>query len=386
MIQLRLSLFVFCGLMPVTALASPDTAQAILDDAPYTLRLDTACSSTISIQGTPDQKEAVTLDRQDTGLTFTSSGHDATLQGERCDTGPTLHVRPGTAIIARMRGYGSLNISGVNGPVSLNESGSTNITIDQATALDLNMHGFGSLKLGWLNGPGKLILAGSGNSIIARVDSPSLSARVDGFGGIDLSAGSIGALDAHVHGAGHIAFGGTARTADLTASGYGGISVNEVTGEIHQDAQSPASISLRHGGGKPSHHSATRPILTLPDGTIVTAHNLIRPDGSVTTFDDDDGDTADVSPSGHGRKWVWRIGLLVILLVAFRRRLTALLPRGMRAATAMPDNTPSDHPDLVALQARLQRLDQRVGHVEHCVTSRDFHLHREFQHLARRHG
>jgi len=401
-----------CFLLPITALADPTlsnaalssatTPQALLDAAPYTLRLNTSCTSSITIEGASEgQGDAALLEDRDggqmAGLTIAGSGHETTVDGNQCERASTLHVRQGTAIIASMRGFGSLHISGVNGPVSLTQRGSGTISIDQATALVLNENGFGSLRLGWLNGPATLTTAGSGSVTIARVDASHLAADSGGFGSITLNAGTIGALNADIHGSGHLKFGGTVGTANLVASGYGGIDIDRVTGELHQEAHSPATISLNHASTFRKSAHARDAILTLPDGTVITAHSLTRPDGTVISFDNDEsGDRAtagdDATPRHGQRRWLgW--GLLALLLIVFRRRIAGFVPvdflsrvRRSVGSSHAPQPLAASAPEIATLEARLQRLDKRVSDIEQCVTSRNFHLHREFHHLARNHG
>lgn len=397
MIRFRLSLVILCGALPASALASPETPQAILSAAPYTLHLNTECSSAITIDGTGNEQDhAVVLDNQgsgqDTGLTITGSGHEATVTGETCERASTLHVRPGTAIVATMRGFGDLHITGVDGPVLLTKLGSGATTVDQASALVLDENGFGNLQLGWLHGPATLKTTGSGDVTIARIDAPQVTAELRGFGSVRIGAGTIGALTAISRGSGHLSFGGTARAADLRATGFGGIEIENVTGELRQEAHSPATISLHRGVGSGGAGRA-RPVLTLPDGTVVTANSLVKPDGTVITFDDDE-EAAQAGPAHHhGRSAALGFALFVLLCVIFRNRIAKLIPPGSPLRGKVGPSRPgtaqapaASEPEILALGARLRHLDRRVGEIEQCVTSRHFHLHRAFDHLDRRRG
>lgn len=398
MIRLSLSLAIVLGsvpalALPATALARTTSPQAAMDAAPYTLRLDAPCASTITIEGAAGQDTPVVLDTPEeeavSGLSLSTSGNEAILTGKSCQSSARLHVAPGTAIKASMHGFGALHISGVNGPVSITQNGSNDITLDQATALTLDTRGFGSFQLGWLNGPADLVSAGSGTITIARVDSPRLKAILSGFGSTTLQAGKIDTLTARISGSAHLRFDGTAHDADLNASGFGGIILGNVTGELHQEANASASISLQHSTSHRQPRSTNHPILTLPDGTVITAHGLIRPDGSMISFNDPEGTDGGTMPHAHHNRGVWILTFLLLGFFAYRhkKKLGVLTAAAMpRAGKASANAAACENLELSALQGRLSRLDERLGAVEHCVTSRDFHLHRQFHDLARRHG
>ncbi|GBQ86211.1 DUF2807 domain-containing protein [Asaia krungthepensis] len=379
--------------LPIEAQARATSPQAVMEAAPYKLRLDAPCASTLTIEGASGQNAPAILDPSSddspSGLSLSVSGNDAVLTGERCESPATLHVAPGTAIEATMRGYGALHISGVNGPVSLDQGGSNTVTLDQATALILNTHGYGSFKLGWLNGPAILVSGGSGTVTIGRIDAPEVKATLSGYGSTTIQAGTIDTLDARLSGSGHLRFDGTVRDADLVASGYGGISLNNVTGEMHQEAHSPATISVQRSTSRRRMAATTHPILSLPDGTVITAHSLIRPDGTVVSFDD--GDDADDNVPAHRshHRLIWALAYMAVFYIVYRQRvrLSGLFMGLMRrTGRAFDPSAPCDNTEIVDLRARLSRLDARLGAVEQCVTSRDFHLHRQFHDLARRHG
>lgn len=77
------------------------------------------------------------------------------------------------------------------------------------------------------------------------------------------------------------------------------------------------------------------------------------------------------------------IGLLYRHNPALARKVEPFLMSLMAKVTAPMPQT--QLPQLLDLTERLQRLDRRVGAVETCVTSRDFHLHTQFRDLDRRH-
>ncbi|WP_336945968.1 GIN domain-containing protein [Asaia sp. HN010] len=397
MIRLSLGLTLVIGALPTLALASPDTPQAALSAAPFTLTLDAPCASAITVDGAAGQQEGAVLlhegDQVPAGLSFTSDTHSAQLEGQHCETNAHLRVPLGTAIIAKMSNYGSLRLSGINGPLSLTHKGSSEVTADQVTALSVDGNGFGSLKLGWLHGPAAITLSGSGNVTIGRVDAKSFTALSSGFGNITLSDGRIGTLDARVRGSGNFAFGGIARTATLEANGFGTVTVDTVTGSVHKDAHAPGSITIRHETAPPRSVSATHALLTLPDGTVITAHNLIKPDGTIVSFDNtasaNDNSDEESSAPRHYHSGRWVLILALLLFFALRRKIGPPLSRvvtSLGLAPGQPDSATNHQPQIVELAERLKRLEKRVGEVEHCVTSRDFHLHREFHTLSRRHG
>lgn len=397
MIRLSLSLTLVIGALPTLALASPDTPQAALSAAPFTLTLDAPCASAITVEGAAGQQEGAVLihegDQIPAGLSFTSDSHSAQLDGQHCEANAHLRVPVGTAIIAKMSNYGSLRLSGINGPLSLTHKGSSEVTADQVTALSVDESSFGSIKLGWLHGPAAITLSGSGNITIGRVDAGSFTAHSSGFGNIVLSDGKIGTLDARVHGSGNFSFDGIAQTATLEANGFGTVTVDTVTGAVHKEAQGRGAITIRHERAPLKNTSATHPLLTLPDGTVITAHNLIKPDGTIVSFDDTASatdDSAEGSPEPrHHHAGRWLVLLTLLLLFALRRRIGPSLSRTVRSlglSTGQPDAEASHQPQIAELAERLRRLEKRVGEVEHCVTSRDFHLHREFHTLSRRCG
>ncbi|GBQ11364.1 GIN domain-containing protein [Swaminathania salitolerans] len=95
--------------------------------------------------------------------------------------------------------------------------------------------------------------------------------------------------------------------------------------------------------------------------------------------------------------------LVVLALALLRRRIVPPLIRwlhrisptlgkrlepALMAVAARPSKPePSTQlPELLALTERLQRLDRRVGNVESCLTSREFHLHRQLEALDRQPG
>ncbi|NVN05037.1 DUF2807 domain-containing protein [Asaia spathodeae] len=399
MIRLSLSLTLVIGALPTLALASPDTPKEALDAAPFTLTLEAPCASAITVEGAAGEQGAALLpegDKAPEGLSFISDAHSATLRGQEC-TGPAhLRVPVGTAIIARMSRFGTLRISRVDGPLSVTHRGSSEVTADQVTALAFDGGGFGSLKLGWLHGPASITLNGSGDIMIGRVDSPSVAVRSGGFGNITLSAGRIAALDAHLHGSGNFNFNGVAQKATLETTGFGTITVDTVTGVVQKEAHGAASVTVRHEKAPPKSPPATHPLLTLPDGTVVTDRDLVKPDGTIIAFDkaeaaDDEatetGETSQAPHHHHSAGWLFLLG--VVLCVAQRKRIVPLMRRIMGSRVVSSDRQPAfatEQPAIADLTERLKRLERRVGDVEHCVTSRDFHLHREFHTLSRRCG
>jgi len=396
-IRLSLSLTLVISTLPTLALASPDTPQAALKAAPFTLILNAPCASSITIDGVQGQEGAVLVQEDSqtqAGLSLTTEGKTARLEGQSCDANTHLHVQPGTAIIATMARFSSLHLSGINGPLSLTQRSSGDVTVDQATALVLDEKGFGSLKLGWLNGPASLMLGSSGDVTIGRVDAPRLTASSTGFGNITLSNGRIGNLEARIHSSGNFSFGGIAQTATLEADSFGNIVIEEVTGRVRKQALRTGSITISHETEPHPRHETAPSLLTLPDGTVITAHNLVKPDGTVIAFDDtqsDNDETTDASERPHRRSHIfrWFMLLCAILFFVLRRRLAPYvsgITRPFGPATVQ-GNAPGDNQSqIMDLTERLRKLEKRVGEVEHCVTSRDFHLHRELNALSRRVG
>ncbi|GBQ11363.1 hypothetical protein [Swaminathania salitolerans] len=395
--MIRLSLILTLGLGIPAALASPGTPQAQLEAAPYTLRIDTACSGGIEIEGVESQEEGATLSRAVAGLSFISTAHEATLEGRSCDSTARIRVRPGTAVSGTVQGYSSIRLRHVDGPVSLRVAGSPAIDIDRARALDLVDDGYASVHLKRLDGPASLTLDGSPTVRIDSVASPLMRVSQSGYGTVAIGRGAIDRIEARVSGSGRFSFLGTSGSADLSANGYSTVTVDRVTGTLDRQADAHGTINVLHSATTP----ASGPTETqAAEIQAADTHTPGAPKG--ITLDLSIPDWLVVLISAACLLWFFRARtrpFIHALLLRLTGRPPTHPPGGpthrstgpLRRASSTANRADRPHGwadgvDLPALSTRLARLENRVGRVESCVTSRNFHLLRQFRDLDRRHG
>lgn len=297
MIRLRLSLTLIIGALPTLALASPETPQAALTAAPYTLHIETGCIGTVHVIGTAGLAEHADMRDVPRGLSFQTDAHDAWLTGSACQKDATIQLSAGSAVVSTASTFDTLTIEGVEGPVSLRQ-GRGDIVIDKATALLYRGSGPGDLSLNSLTGPAIFALSGPGDATVDTVTAPSLAIGTTGPGDVVIRGGMIDRLTITLSGPGEASFGGSAREATLQTDGPGDIRVHQVlkAEHAHSSASGAIEIAVPSGSGKQSNDPNARDVsrngasvtdgeISLSDGTRLNAHRLINPDGSVLDFD-----------------------------------------------------------------------------------------------------
>jgi len=437
---------------PTETVASA-TPETVLAAAPYTLHVETSCAASIHIQGVPDLKNHADMQDVPAGLSFRADTHEAWLTGSACPEDVTIQLMQGAAIVSTSMNYDELVVKEVGGPLSLRQ-GRGDILVDRASALLYRGDGPGDLALDTLGGPSIIATAGPGDVHIDAITAPFLVIGTTGPGDVVIRGGTIDQLAISLSGPGDALFDGIARKAVLRSNASGDIRVHQVLEDEHIHSSGSGTIEItqkaehgpatavsdqtRHADGDTSSRKGD---ISLPDGTRINAHRMIRADGTVIDFDAfhhtgsnvpptppapprppeppaPPGSTAQIPDTEHtahkppkttitieassdgGGFTSGTIVLIVLAIVLLRRRiiprLIPLLHRTnpalakrlepflqslmARVSVPMPE---TQLPQLLDLTQRLQKLDKRVSAAEACVTSRDFHLHTQFRDLNR---
>jgi hypothetical protein len=159
------------------------------------------------------------------------------------------------------------NIGDVAGPLTLDLSGSGDVSDAGATTLDATLTGSGDAHLASVTGPINATLADSGDLDIAEAAAPSANFTLNGDGDVNIAAGSLGALNAtlshdgdlHVPAAtdaklmltadGDVVIGQILGYLDATLTGDGDLSVTNVTGDATLSSSGDGDITIPHIAG-----------------------------------------------------------------------------------------------------------------------------------------
>jgi hypothetical protein len=89
-------------------------------------------------------------------------------------------------------------------------------------------------------------IQGSGDVDVAKVEGPSLTARVQGSGDINVKDGLVDILELSVQGSGDIDYGGRAKNANLRVMGSGDIDVKHVDNRPAMSSMGNGDITVRN--------------------------------------------------------------------------------------------------------------------------------------------
>ena len=145
-----------------------------------------------------------------------------------------------------LSGSGRLTSTGVRGLLEVRISGSGDINVRSAGSGDLSITGSGAVHVGQIANGMQVRISGAGGLDVASLEGP-LTAQVSGVGNVNVPAGHVSRLEAHLSGAGNVRFGGVADALEADVSGMGSVDVAKVTGEIEQHVSGVGSV---HIGGR----------------------------------------------------------------------------------------------------------------------------------------
>jgi hypothetical protein len=254
------------------------------------LAIVTPCAKTVSIEPSPDLAGKVEVSaagrRSEIDQLAVTGGATASIgaQGGKCkgggahfsfslfrlglDTGPslaiTVKVPAGTAIDIKESKSTDYDIGAVGGGLTLDLSGSGDVSVAEAKDPVVRLSGSGDAQLdkvsgtldGRLTGSGDLSIgradvsvanlasSGSGDLSVDEGDFTAITVRLTGSGGLSLGAGKVGSLTLASSGSGDAQIDSVVGDADLSASGSGDIEVHEVTGQVKQAHHGSASIKI----------------------------------------------------------------------------------------------------------------------------------------------
>ncbi|WP_336761665.1 DUF4097 family beta strand repeat-containing protein [Asaia sp. VD9] len=334
-----------------------------------------------------------------------------------------IAVDKASALLFRGSGPGDLTLGTLSGPAIFAMSGPGDVQIETATA--------SSVVIG-TTGPGDvLIRGGTIDQLVVTLSGPG-DAVFDGVARNAMLRTSASG-DIRVH---QVLENEHAHS---SASGSIEVAIPSRHGETFSGAV--------HGSSTNNGTRVTPDDMRLADGTRINSHRMIKPDGTIIDFDalrrmsdeaahatpptppdppeppeppEPHGETAQkvdqhttaakppkvtmsVDMDSGGGTFSGLIVLIVLAVALMRRRIIPkllpvlrrhnpefarrvepfLLSLMTKVTAPMPQ---TQLPQLLDLTQRLQKLDKRVGAVETCVTSRDFHLHTQFRDLNRSRG
>jgi hypothetical protein len=374
---LRLSAGALFAALALTGTARADTRtfsakQLVLND---TLQEDTVITPDPGLTG------QVRITRED-GLDCLSVVESGALviDTARCEGDQSLHIEvpPGMALVLTANGGGDIKIGDIGGPLTLDLTGSGDVTAGRTGPLILSLAGGSDVSLGSVFGPAVLTLSGggdvkmtgvngpltvrsngSGDLAIGSIDAPAVDVQGNGHGDILIGGGSIGSLGVRLNGAGDFATAASSREANLSAHGGGDMRVGPVAHIVHQDS----------GGGSEIHIGSSE----LVSAVIADVAHAIG------TSENGEHHVA-VSHSSDGGH------ILTLLVVAFMGFLIfriLLRVGGLPRKSQPPAAASPTHAGVVALCESLARTEQRLGRVEAYVTSREFDLQQKFREMGR---
>jgi len=254
------------------------------------LRIVTPCAKTVSIEPSADLTGKVEvsatgrrgeIDQLDVagGATASMGAHDGKCKGGGphfsfslfrlgVDTGPslaiTVKVPAGTAIDIREGKSTDYDIGAVGGVLTLDLSGSGDVSAAEVKDPVVRLSGSGDAQLDKVSGTLDGRLTGSGDLSIGRADVSNanlassssgdlsvdegdfaaLAVRLTGSGDLSVGEGKVGSLTVASSGSGGAQVDAVVGDADLSASGSGDIEVHEVTGQCKQAHHGSGSIKI----------------------------------------------------------------------------------------------------------------------------------------------
>ena len=183
-------------------------------------------------------------------------------------TGPSLEIAvkvpAGTAIDIKEAKSTDYQIGAVGGALTLDLSGSGDVSAEDAKDPVVHLSGGGSAQLDQASGRLEGRLSGSGDLSIGHADLASADLATSGSGDISADSGDFTALTVHMSGSGDLSLGegkigsltlassgsGSAEIeavvgdADLSASGSSDIDLHEVTGQVKQSRRGSGEIKI----------------------------------------------------------------------------------------------------------------------------------------------
>ena len=184
------------------------------------------------------------------------------------DTGPSLEltvkVPAGMAIDIKEGKSTDYQIGSVGGPLTLDLSGSGDVSAEDAKNPVVHLSGSGDAQLDKVSGTLEGRLSGSGDLSVGRADLASADLATSGSGDISVDGGDFTALTVRLSGSGDLSLGegkigsltivssGSSNAhveagvadADLSAGGSSDIDVHEVTGQLKQARHGSATIKI----------------------------------------------------------------------------------------------------------------------------------------------
>jgi len=374
---LRLSAGALFGALALTGTARADTRtfsakQLVLND---TLQEDTVITPDPGLTG------QVRITRED-GLDCLSVVESGALviDTARCEGDQSLHIEvpPGMALVLTANGGGDIKIGDIGGPLTLDLTGSGDVTAGRTGPLILSLAGGSDVSLGSVFGPAVLTLAGggdvkmtgvhgpltvrsngSGDLAIGSIDSPAVDVQGNGHGDILIGGGTIGSLGVRLNGAGDFATAASSREANLSAHGGGDMRVGPVAHIVHQDSSGGSEIHI----GSSELVSAVIADVAHAIGTSENGeHHVV---------------VSDSSGMAEHFFTLAVVGFLGFLIFRIVRR-----SGGLRRPSQPPAAAAPTHAGVVALCESLARTEQRLGRVEAYVTSREFDLQQKFREMG----
>lgn len=377
-----------------------------------------SCSGTMTVQVGLDT--AVILSPSDTNVTV-----DGPLAPVVARTGDgNLTVSHASALVLQAAGDGDVSVGTLTGPAAIVSSGSGDIRIGTAAVPELNV---------LLGGSSDLTVGGGFVGSLAVLDTGSGDARMHGVTGdaylAALGSGSIrtsmvtGSVQRRSGGMGSVAVGHANGSVSASRGVFskGGVSLADGT-ELMPDAIrtangtviSASAISGTWAELLTPHLDAT----AVPEPPAPPAPPAVpeppAPAVPTVVHAEDDDSSVDITTDGshvtvhrghahrHDDGLSGGFVVLMILLgltVMFRRRIFPPLVRWLEQRGYTAERAPLllkpffrpppvvepevTDPRVLALRERLHSMEPRLAKLEGFVTSRDFHLYRQFRDLDR---
>jgi hypothetical protein len=145
------------------------------------------------------------------------------------------------AVTLDSAGCGDWTVANVNGPLSVDIAGSSDVRAGTAREAWVRVAGSGDVTTQAIFGPGDIRIAGSGDVRLAAV-MRSLKAQIAGSGDVHVDSGRVDEMSANIAGSGDVVFGGVAGNLNASIAGSGDVRAGSVSGSIKRAVIGSGSV------------------------------------------------------------------------------------------------------------------------------------------------